>query len=87
MYTDRPLVVCAPTGSGKTVIFELAIIRLLMNSGQGTTKAKVVYSKCFACNTPEQVDEHYKSLNTETGQKNAWKLFTGSFFSRPQITF
>jgi len=43
MYTDRPLVVCAPTGSGKTVIFELAIIRLLMNSGQGTSKAKVVY--------------------------------------------
>ena len=47
MYTDRPLVVCAPTGSGKTVIFELAIIRLLMNSGQGTSKAKVVYSKCL----------------------------------------
>ncbi|KAL9959674.1 hypothetical protein ACROYT_G033017 [Oculina patagonica] len=43
MYTDRPLVVCAPTGSGKTVIFELAIIRLLVNSGQGPSKAKVVY--------------------------------------------
>ncbi|KAF0311749.1 putative ATP-dependent DNA helicase HFM1 [Amphibalanus amphitrite] len=30
LYSDRPLVVCAPTGSGKTVIFELAIVRLLM---------------------------------------------------------
>lgn len=39
------MVVCAPTGSGKTVIFELAIIRLLMNSGVGASKAKVVYSK------------------------------------------
>ena len=45
MYTDIPMVVCAPTGSGKTVIFELAVIRQLMNSGTGTSKAKVVYSK------------------------------------------
>ncbi|XP_068757801.1 probable ATP-dependent DNA helicase HFM1 [Montipora capricornis] len=43
MYTDRPMVVCAPTGSGKTVIFELAIIRQLMNSGGGVSSAKVVY--------------------------------------------
>ena len=47
MYTDRPLVVCAPTGSGKTVIFELAIIRLLMKSEGGLRTAKVVYSKCL----------------------------------------
>ena len=45
MYTDRPMVVCAPTGSGKTVIFELAIIRQLMNSGGGVSSAKVVYSE------------------------------------------
>ena len=45
MYTDIPMVVCAPTGSGKTVIFELAIIRQLMNSATGPSKAKVVYSK------------------------------------------
>lgn len=45
MYTDRPMVVCAPTGSGKTVIFELAIIRQLMNSEGEPSRAKVVYSK------------------------------------------
>lgn len=45
MYTDKPMVVCAPTGSGKTVIFELAIIRQLMNSDNGASLAKVVYSK------------------------------------------
>ena len=50
MYTDRPLVVCAPTGSGKTVIFELAVIRLLMNCEGGLSTAKVVYSKCLCRN-------------------------------------
>lgn len=45
MYTDKPMVVCAPTGSGKTVIFELAIIRQLMNSDNGASLAKIVYSK------------------------------------------
>ena len=29
MYTDQPLVVSAPTGSGKTAVFELAIVRLM----------------------------------------------------------
>ena len=31
-HTDRPMVVSAPTGCGKTVIFELAIIRVLQMS-------------------------------------------------------
>ncbi|XP_045536662.1 ATP-dependent DNA helicase MER3 homolog [Papilio machaon] len=30
LYSDKSLVVCAPTGSGKTVIFEMAIVQLLM---------------------------------------------------------
>ena len=32
LHTDRPMVVAAPTGCGKTVIFELAIIRVLQMS-------------------------------------------------------
>nr|XP_026695104.1 ATP-dependent DNA helicase MER3-like [Ciona intestinalis] len=51
LYTNKPLVVCAPTGSGKTVIFELAIVRMLVNSGGnpqgkrkgGNSMSKVVY--------------------------------------------
>jgi len=43
MYTDSPLVASAPTGSGKTVLFELAIVRLLMQIGEQISSAKIVY--------------------------------------------
>jgi len=46
LYTNAPLVVSAPTGSGKTVIFELAVIRLLIQSRMQARSPdfKVVYS-------------------------------------------
>ena len=40
LYSDAPLVVSAPTGSGKTVLFELAVVRALTMAGEG---AKMVY--------------------------------------------
>ncbi|XP_031974075.1 probable ATP-dependent DNA helicase HFM1 isoform X4 [Corvus moneduloides] len=43
LYTDRNFVICAPTGSGKTVMFELAITRLLMEVPQPWLNIKVVY--------------------------------------------
>lgn len=36
---------CAPTGSGKTVLFELAIIRLLLETSEPWKDVKAVYSK------------------------------------------
>lgn len=36
---------CAPTGSGKTALFELAIIRLLMQNSEPWNEVKAVYSK------------------------------------------
>ncbi|GFR28616.1 probable ATP-dependent DNA helicase HFM1, partial [Trichonephila clavata] len=45
-YTDKHLAVCAPTGSGKTVIFELSIVRLLMlisDLGKISSRYKIVY--------------------------------------------
>ncbi|XP_021260589.1 probable ATP-dependent DNA helicase HFM1 isoform X2 [Numida meleagris] len=43
LYTDRNFVICAPTGSGKTVMFELAITRLLMEVPVPWLNIKVVY--------------------------------------------
>ncbi|XP_033959695.2 probable ATP-dependent DNA helicase HFM1 [Pseudochaenichthys georgianus] len=55
LYTGNNFVACAPTGSGKTVLFELAIIRLLMETSEPWTNVKAVYmapikalcSQCF----------------------------------------
>ncbi|XP_028283310.1 probable ATP-dependent DNA helicase HFM1 [Parambassis ranga] len=55
LYTNKNFVACAPTGSGKTVLFELAIIRLLMESSEPWRDVKAVYmapvkalcSQCF----------------------------------------
>ena len=45
-YSDEPMVICAPTGSGKTVLFELAIIRMLLCHGlEADLEYKIVYSK------------------------------------------
>ncbi|XP_035993787.1 probable ATP-dependent DNA helicase HFM1 [Fundulus heteroclitus] len=43
LYTNKNFVACAPTGSGKTVLFELAIIRLLMETPEPWRKVKAVY--------------------------------------------
>lgn len=45
LYTGKNFVACAPTGSGKTVLFELAIIRLLMETSEPWRDVKAVYSK------------------------------------------
>ncbi|XP_059199855.1 probable ATP-dependent DNA helicase HFM1 [Centropristis striata] len=55
LYTGKNFVACAPTGSGKTVLFELAIIRLLMETSEPWSNVKAVYmapikalcSQCF----------------------------------------
>lgn len=41
------MVVCAPTGSGKTVVFEMAIVQLLMEleDKNYTDDFKIIYSK------------------------------------------
>lgn len=45
LYTGKNFVACAPTGSGKTVLFELAIIRLLMETPEPWKDVKAVYSE------------------------------------------
>ncbi|XP_077288103.1 uncharacterized protein LOC143912681 [Arctopsyche grandis] len=45
LYSDKSVVVSAPTGSGKTVIFELAIVRLMMQMNNSNYKDdfKIIY--------------------------------------------
>uniref|UniRef100_G1KUQ1 Probable ATP-dependent DNA helicase HFM1 n=1 Tax=Anolis carolinensis TaxID=28377 RepID=G1KUQ1_ANOCA len=43
LYTDRNFVIRAPTGSGKTVMFELAITRLLIRVPMPWLNIKIVY--------------------------------------------
>ncbi|XP_018415798.1 PREDICTED: probable ATP-dependent DNA helicase HFM1 [Nanorana parkeri] len=43
LYSDKNFVMCAPTGSGKTVLFEIAIVRLLMEVPAPWTNIKIVY--------------------------------------------
>lgn len=48
-FPDQSVVVSAPTGSGKTVLFELAILKLLVDVDNGIYESlqdiKAVYSK------------------------------------------
>ncbi|XP_056149816.1 probable ATP-dependent DNA helicase HFM1 [Lampris incognitus] len=43
LYTGKNFVACAPTGSGKTVLFELAIVRLLMETSEPWRDIKTIY--------------------------------------------
>ncbi|XP_071983610.1 probable ATP-dependent DNA helicase HFM1 isoform X2 [Engystomops pustulosus] len=43
LYSDKNFVMCAPTGSGKTVLFEIAVVRLLMITPAPWTSVKIVY--------------------------------------------
>uniref|UniRef100_UPI00398EC65E probable ATP-dependent DNA helicase HFM1 isoform X3 n=1 Tax=Pristiophorus japonicus TaxID=55135 RepID=UPI00398EC65E len=43
LYTEKNFVICSPTGSGKTVLFELAIVRILMDIPKPWSNIKIVY--------------------------------------------
>ena len=43
LNTDQPIVVASPTGSGKTVLFELAIARVLDQMQSSVMDCKMVY--------------------------------------------
>jgi len=52
LHSDKHIVTSAPTGSGKTAIFEMAIIRLLTQSKSSFSSFKIVYGIgcCYAVN-------------------------------------
>ncbi|XP_053326283.1 probable ATP-dependent DNA helicase HFM1 [Spea bombifrons] len=57
LYTDKNFVICAPTGSGKTVIFELAITRLLMEAPMPWMNIKIVYMAPIKALCSQRFDE------------------------------
>ncbi|XP_043859042.1 probable ATP-dependent DNA helicase HFM1 [Dromiciops gliroides] len=62
LYTDRNFVVCAPTGSGKTVIFELAITRLLMEVPLPWLNIKIVYMAPIKALCSQRFDDWKKKF-------------------------
>ncbi|KAJ2948978.1 hypothetical protein O0L34_g5918 [Tuta absoluta] len=61
LYSDKSMVVCAPTGSGKTVIFEMAIVQLLMelDDKNYTGDFKIIYMAPVKALCSERLSEWY----------------------------
>ncbi|CAH2096376.1 unnamed protein product [Euphydryas editha] len=65
LYTDKSMVVCAPTGSGKTVVFEMAIVHLLMEleDNNYTDDFKIIYMAPVKALCTERLTEWYPKFN------------------------
>ncbi|XP_048478525.1 probable ATP-dependent DNA helicase HFM1 [Plutella xylostella] len=61
LYSDKSMVVCAPTGSGKTVVFEMAIVQLLMklDDMNYTDDFKIIYMAPVKAVCSERLSEWY----------------------------
>ncbi|GAA5978347.1 hypothetical protein JCM5350_001135 [Sporobolomyces pararoseus] len=64
---DENVVVSAPTGAGKTVLFELAIIRVLMNSN--SNQSKVLYMAPTKSLCAERANDWKKKFDSGIGWK------------------
>ena len=66
LYSDTPLVVSAPTGSGKTGVFELALVRWLLqerNNGEFQPRTKCVYMAPIKALCSERFQDWSKKLS------------------------
>ncbi|XP_068069997.1 probable ATP-dependent DNA helicase HFM1 isoform X5 [Danio rerio] len=56
LYSNKNFVACAPTGSGKTVLFELAIVRLLIEASEPWHNVRAVYMAPIKALCSQQYD-------------------------------
>ncbi|KAK7476597.1 hypothetical protein BaRGS_00032143 [Batillaria attramentaria] len=63
LYTDQSVVVSAPTGSGKTVLFELALVRLLLCTQVAPSNIRVVYMAPMKSLCSERVGDWKQKLS------------------------
>ncbi|XP_036370754.1 probable ATP-dependent DNA helicase HFM1 isoform X2 [Octopus sinensis] len=63
LYTDSSIVVCAPTGAGKTVVFELAIVRVIIKAEEmNNYNFKAVYMAPIKALCTERYEDWEKKL-------------------------
>ncbi|CEG75811.1 hypothetical protein RMATCC62417_10796 [Rhizopus microsporus] len=64
-YEDNNLVISAPTGSGKTVLLELSIIRALLNSGANSKIIYVAPTKSLCNERAKDWEKKFKPFGIE----------------------
>ncbi|GAB1599601.1 hypothetical protein Ahia01_000237400, partial [Argonauta hians] len=63
LYADSSIVMCAPTGAGKTVVFELAIVRIVIKAEETNNfNFKAVYMAPIKALCTERYEDWNKKL-------------------------
>jgi ATP-dependent DNA helicase HFM1/MER3 len=76
METDENIILSAPTGSGKTVVFELAIIHMLIN---GSNDAKGVYVAPTKARSPAMRSSCKLTVNVQALCAERFRDWTSKF--------
>ncbi|PIL24262.1 hypothetical protein GSI_14015 [Ganoderma sinense ZZ0214-1] len=74
MGTEENMVISAPTGSGKTVLFELAIIKMLKETSHTSHKSRCVYIAPTKSLCTEKATDWEAKFSVTTGEK--WDSLT-----------
>lgn len=67
--TDDNALVCAPTGSGKTICAEFSVLRMLMRASEGKCNARCVYIAPMEALAKERFADWSKKFGEGLGVK------------------